>query len=74
MKFEEVLAEIKAGEQARNTEWNGKDMYIQAFFPDIYNTGFMDQPFLIIRDAKGRYAPWFASQQDLFSEGWEIIR
>lgn len=71
LSFEEALEALRDGKRVRNGNWNGKDMYLEAQFPDEHSK--MTQPYIYIRTVSGDLVPWLASQQDLFSGAWEIL-
>lgn len=72
MNFEEALKELKNGKKIRNNNWNGKGMYLGAQYPTYLSK--MTLPYIFMKNADGDLVPWLASQQDLFSEGWEVVK
>lgn len=71
MDFSNALIALKEGKKVTNGNWNGKDMYIAAQFPDENSK--MTRPYLYIKDAQDNFVPWLCAQHDLFSENWEIF-
>lgn len=88
MDFSDALKALKEGKRVTNTGWNGPEQFIfmQKGYPEGVpankNTAEAARikegeeikviPYIMMRDAKGNYGPWLASQWDLFSEAWEI--
>ena len=70
MEFEDALKELKSGKHITNTNWNGKGMHIAVMHPAEFNN--MDLPYIFMQNANGECVPWLASQQDMFSNGWEV--
>ena len=71
MKFEEALRALKDGMPITNENWNGKGMYLKVQYPDENNK--MTLPYIYMVNANKENVPWLASQQDMFSNGWEIM-
>lgn len=71
MKFEEALRALKDGMSITNENWNGKGMYLKVQYPDENNK--MTLPYIYMVNANKENVPWLASQQDMFSNGWEIM-
>ena len=71
MEFEEALELIKEGKTVTNENWNGKGMCLKAQYPD--ENSLMTLPYIYMVNAKGENIPWLASQQDMFSDGWELV-
>lgn len=71
MKFEQALVRLKHGSRVTNKNWNGKDAYLEMQVPDTNSK--MNSPYIYIKTVNNKLVPWLASQDDLFSEGWEIV-
>lgn len=84
--FEMALHQLKRGDRAIRTGWNGKNMFI---FLVPGSTFTVNRPPLLgiypegtvinyhahidMRTADGTIVPWLASQTDLLAEDWEIL-
>lgn len=71
MKFEEILKELKNGHIATNNKWNEKEMFLAV--QHTTDLGKMTLPYIYMSNADGDIVPWLASQQDMFSDEWEVI-
>ena len=71
MDFEEALKELKSGKHITKTDWNGEGMHIAVMHPADFNN--MDIPYIYMQNTDGKCVPWLASQEDLFSDGWEVM-
>ena len=71
MEFGEALRALKDGMAITNENWNGNGMYIKAQYPDKNSK--MNLPYIYMVNANGENVPWLASQQDMFSDRWEIV-
>ncbi|MBB4348002.1 DUF2829 domain-containing protein [Aliirhizobium cellulosilyticum] len=68
VKSHEAIKAVRDGHRIARSGWNGKGMYVYQHEPN----GF--KPVLILRTAKGEYQPgWVFSQEDVFSDDWEIV-
>lgn len=76
MKFEEVLGLVKTGSKMiRRIGWNGKGMYV-TMIPagNAMYQGYNMQDCLGLKTANSEMQPgWTPSQNDLFSEDWEVL-
>lgn len=64
----EVIRAVREGKRIARSGWNGKGMYVYQHVAD----GF--KPVLVLHTAKGEEQPgWVFSQDDLFSDDWEIV-
>ena len=84
MKFGEALELLKAGEKVKRKGWNGKKQYIEL----AINISYVNAESKIINaehEAIGNRAiafngtsgvqmGWLASQADMLSEDWEMVR
>ena len=71
MDFSFALTCLKEGRRVTNLEWNGKDMYIEVQRPDEHSK--MGLPYIYLKTVDGEFVPWLASQQDIFSEKWDVL-
>ena len=71
MKFEEILKELKNGHIVTNNKWNGKGMFLA--IQHTTDLSKMTLPYIYMSNADGDMVPWLASQQDMFSDEWEVI-
>lgn len=87
LSFSQALDAVKAGERARRTGWNGKDMFIFLVGGSKFEVN--REPLLSIlgegtevnyhghvdmRTADGTIVPWLCSQTDMLAEDWQIIK
>lgn len=71
MDFSESLQCLKKRYKMCRNGWNGKDMWIGIYFPEVMG-GTMTKPYIYIKTAKGDRIPWLASQEDLLAEDWKV--
>ena len=71
MEFGEALRALKDNMAITNENWNGHNMYLVAQYPDENSK--MTLPYIYMVNSDGENVPWLASQQDMFSDRWEII-
>jgi hypothetical protein len=71
LNFSEALDVLKVGGKLVRNGWNGKNMFIQAQFPDEHSK--MTIEYLYIKGSKGQQAPWLPSQEDIFADDWEVL-
>lgn len=70
MKFGEAIEAMKKGKKVARAGWNGKGMYIN--IRDAHD-GY--DPYIVMYTAQGTYQPgWLASQPDMLSEDWEVVK
>lgn len=69
MKSNEAIEAVRAGHRIARSGWNGKGMF-------VYQHEFAGfKPVLVLRTASGEHQPgWVFSQDDLFSDDWEIVQ
>lgn len=78
LTFSEALSALKFNRRVTRTGWNGKGLYLRMQRPDEHS--FMTLPYIYIqypedaRNTPGARCPWLASQTDLLSEDWEIVK
>lgn len=86
MDFSAALKLAKAGRKISRMGWNGAGQYVvaQRGYPDgvpanantsealgvPLGTQLVFNPYLMIRTVDGSFAPWLASQGDLFAADW----
>jgi hypothetical protein len=86
MSFGDAVTALKAGEKVARAGWNGKGMWLELVTPDEYlvnkhNIPFAARdaqassllPFIMMKTADDKYAPWSASQTDVLAEDWSIL-
>lgn len=69
--FADALSQLKDGSRIRRTGWNDK-MFLELQKPDEKSK--MTLPYICMRTAQGDLVPWLASQPDLLSNDWEIVK
>lgn len=69
MNFGEAIEALKSGKRTTRAGWNGKGMFLF-----LIRGGIMTRPYIAIKDAQGKTVPWLASQTDMLSEDWEIVK
>lgn len=72
MNFSVALEELKVGERATRTGWNGEGQWIALQVPDENSK--MTLPYIYISTVGGCLVPWLASQGDLLADDWEVLR
>lgn len=82
--FGKALLELKAGNKVSRSGWNSKGMFLQLVEPykDFKITD--DQvslvtdatllPWIGMKTADNKFVPWLASQTDVLSEDWGIVK
>lgn len=82
--FGKALLELKSGNKVSRSGWNGKGMFLQLVEPykDFKITD--DQvslvtdatllPWIGMKTADNKFVPWLASQTDVLSEDWGIVK
>lgn len=89
MDFSEALRAAKQGDKITRDGWNGEGQWVvaQRGYPQgipinsntATATGMAEgtvavfNPYLMIRTVDGSFAPWLASQGDLFAEDWRTL-
>ncbi len=90
MDFGRALDALKEGLKVSRSGWNGKNIYIvlQKGYPDgipinqntadaikePVGTIYKFLPYLMFRTAQGDFVPWLASQTDILSDDYQIVR
>jgi len=88
--FSYALALLKDGKKVCRSGWNGRGMWIvlQKAYPDgipinkntAEATGLPEGslqsflPYIMMRTAGGQFVPWLASQTDILSCDWEVVK
>lgn len=89
MDFSDALRAAKQGEKITRDGWNGEGQWVvaQRGYPEgvplnsntAQATGIPEgtvvvfAPYLMIRTTEGVFAPWLASQGDLFADDWRTL-
>lgn len=69
LKSHEAIKAVRDGNRIARSGWNGKGMYVYQHEAH----GF--KPVLVLHTARGEHQPgWVFSQDDLFSDDWEITQ
>ncbi|KPR17983.1 hypothetical protein AN666_14970 [Enterobacter hormaechei] len=63
---------LKEGDRVARKGWNGKGMWLELQRPDADSD--MTLPYIYMRTADGQNVPWLASQTDMLSEDWVIVK
>jgi hypothetical protein len=81
--FETALWCLKHGLRVERKGWNGKGMWLALcttssfydipFNPD-WSAGRQNLPFVVMKTADDHLVPWLASQTDLLSEDWILVK
>ena len=90
MNFGQAIEAMKDGKKVQRSGWNGKGMYVcyKDGYPNgvpaneshakTHNMEVGElvkyQPYLEMRTAQNMFVPWLASQSDMLSNDWEIIK
>ena len=61
----------KQGKKVARSGWNGKGMWLLLQLPDEHSK--MGLPYIYLKTVDGEFVPWLASQQDIFSEKWDVL-
>jgi hypothetical protein len=70
--FETALVALKDGFRVYRYGWNGRNMWIKMQKPTTKSM--MTLPYIFMKTAGNDLVPWLASQTDLLSEDWEIVK
>jgi hypothetical protein len=87
MTFSEALDALKHGECVARIGWNGKQMYLYLVNSSEFQvnraplnqilpegTKVSYRAHIDMRTAQGDFVPWVASQSDLLSEDWFLVK
>lgn len=72
MNFEKALRLLRLGRKVFRSGWNGKNMWICLQRPT--NTSKMTLPYIYMKTVENDLVPWVASQTDILSEDWEVLK
>ena len=81
MNFGDAIEQLKKGNKLARKGWNGKGIFIELQRPDEYSK--MTHPYIFIdttglqtdnEHAPRDRVPWLASQTDMLSDDWEVLR
>ena len=81
ISFGLALESLKLGKRVARKGWNGKGIFIELQMPDNHSK--MTSPYIFIdttglqtdnEAAPKSLVPWLASQTDMLSDDWEIIK
>lgn len=72
MNFGEALEVLKKGGVVGRAGWNGKGMSLELQTPDEHSK--MSLPYIYMNTACGNVVPWLASQTDMLSDDWEVVK
>lgn len=78
MDFGDAIKAMRDGKFVARTGWNGKNMFLRirmAADGDQSRTpNFPMRSFIVMKDAEGWEVPWLASQTDMLSTDWVLVR
>jgi len=72
MSFGHALVALKAGHCVARQGWNGKGMWLELQTPDEHSK--MTLSYIFMTTVQKDRVPWLASQTDMLSNDWQIIR
>lgn len=72
MDFGQAIEALKEGKCVTRKGWNGKGMWLALQRPDEHSK--MQQPYIYMHPTDGKLIPWLASQADMLSEDWGVIK
>ncbi|KRK63689.1 hypothetical protein FC72_GL001233 [Companilactobacillus tucceti DSM 20183] len=73
MTFEKILPNIKNGEKAVRTGWEGTELFIilqqeGKFEGDVLN------PYFLIKTEDEAYSMWSPTDCDILADDWELVK
>ena len=77
LPFGLAIDALKQGLRVARSGWNGKGMWLELIGSSDYQIESMDKqllPWIGIKTADDKFAPWPASQTDILSEDWIILK
>lgn len=87
MNFGEAIEALKSGKKVCRKGWNGKGMFLYLVSAGSYpvkmdaaksiadeNGNVSYGPYVALKAANGIVYPWNASQADMLSNDWEVIK
>ena len=72
MDFGEAIRALKEDSKVARAGWNGKGMFLRLQVPDTHSK--MSLPYIYMLTAQGDLVPWLASQSDMLSVDWQIVK
>lgn len=69
--FSDALSLLKRGTKVARAGWNGARMWLDLQVPDENSK--MSLPYIYMKTADGKQAPWLASQSDMLAEDWGVV-
>ena len=81
MNFGQAIEALKEGKRVARKGWNGKGIYLELQVPDAHSK--MTLPYIYIvtnklesnnPDAPRGIVPWLASQTDMLSDDWIVVK
>lgn len=72
MRFGVAIEYLREGRRVSRDGWNGKGMYLEIQVPDENSK--MTLPYIYMKTACGNLVPWLASQSDILSMDWVIVK
>lgn len=72
LSFSDALNALREGRKIARHGWNGKSQFLELQIPDENSK--MTLPYIYITTVKGERVPWIASQMDLLSYDWRIVK
>lgn len=85
--FGQAITELKAGKKVARSGWNGKGMFLflvpgstfqvnrpplLGIYPEGTTVNYC--PHIDMKTADDKVVPWLASQTDMLSEDWQIVK
>lgn len=70
--FGAAVMMLQEGKRVARHGWNGADMYLELQVPDEHSK--MQRPYIYMKPVDGKLVPWVASQSDILSEDWYIVK
>jgi len=72
LAFGDAIEIMKNGGRVARKGWNGKGMWLEMQIPDEHSK--MTLPYIYMKTACGNLVPWLASQTDILSDDWDILK
>ena len=85
LSFGDAMQEMKCGNKVARGGWNGKGMFLFLIAGDCWyfdtdiegvegNEDINTLPFVCMKTADNKLVPWLASQTDVISNDWVVIK
>ena len=80
MSFGDAIWDMGCGCKVAREGWNGKGMFLfritsWGFETDVEGVDDLDTDYFIcMKTANNTLIPWFASQEDIHAEDWEVVQ